>query len=64
MRPANIPNGIYLNFHQFCDNCPEFEPSCHTNKAMAGDKEVYVEHVITCKHYSKCGHIYKNLKTG
>ena len=49
---------IKLMTGEYCDDCPNFNPTCDTSF----DKRGNPEHYITCYNSEECRHIFRYIK--
>lgn len=58
-----LPRGMDARFHDYCNGCAEVEPDAINNSLYADSeqKAVWIETIITCKHYERCALIKKHI---
>lgn len=53
---------IELQVKDYCQNCPDFEPTVHKELSYADDEVIYSLMTVCCKYTSRCERIYKYIK--
>lgn len=53
---------IELQVKDYCQNCPDFEPTVDKELSYADNKVVYSLMTVCCKNASRCERIYKHIK--
>ena len=62
MRNYILPNNFFVDFHSFCDNCPDFIVCQKSRKLIGSNGSIINEHVISCGNYDRCKNMYENIK--
>ena len=53
---------IKLNLHEYCQECPEYEPLVDKCEHRSCDGTVRVTTTVSCEHYERCGQIIRFLE--
>ena len=56
-------DGITLDLEEYCDYCPNFEPSVNKlDITSCGDSERRVQSSIRCEYTDRCAEIYRKAR--